>query len=163
VFRADAFKATRGSNMTLGFMSDHPSQRKPLYVASFICMGLTALNVLFGLFVALHHVIIFVKFDTILPNQIPVHLYTLGGFLALAATLALFHTNLGTNAGPVLLWLSRIGLVLGVATIATVPGGQPPGTWIAHVGVLEIFSVILPLLFLGYLAYRSAPALFSRR
>jgi hypothetical protein len=144
-------------------MSDHASQRKLLYIAGVVCMGLTALNVLFGLFVALHHAIIFVKFNSILPNQIPVHLYTLGGLLALAAALALLRTNLGKDAGPALLWLSRIGLVVGVAAIATVPGGQPPGTWIAHVGVLDIFSVILPLLFLGYLAYKSAQALFSRR
>jgi hypothetical protein len=144
-------------------MSEYASQRKPLYIAGFICMGLTALNVLFGLFVALHHAIIFVKFDAEIPsNQIPVHLYTFGGLLALSATLALLRTDLGRTAGPVLLWLSRIGLVLGFVAIATVPGGQPPGTWIAHVGVLEIFDVILPLLFLGYLSYRSARDLSSR-
>jgi hypothetical protein len=145
-------------------MSEYASQRKPLYISGFICMGLTALNVLFGLFVALHQAIIFVKFDAEIPSsQIPVHLYTLGGLLALSATLNLLRTDLGRTAGPTLLWFSRIGLVLGFAAIATVPGGQPPGSWMAHVGVLEIFSVILPLLFLGYLAYRSAQALFSRR
>lgn len=124
------------------------------YVAWLICMGLTLLNVLFGLFTALHHLLILVRLDADIPaNQIPVHLYTVGGLLALAGTVVMLRTDFGVTTSVRVLWLARTFLILGFAAIAIVPGGRPPGTWFTEFGMQEIFSVILPLSFIGYTIY----------
>jgi hypothetical protein len=132
-------------------MTEGRLKRWVLWVAWFVCMGVTALNALFGLCVALYHVVIVLRFGSeIGANQIPVHLYTLGACLAVVGTVMMLKTDFGRAASTRWLWVTRTFLVIGFAAIAVVPGGLPPLTWMVLSWGLMLISVVLPLAFIGY-------------
>jgi hypothetical protein len=132
-------------------MNSYRPSKKALYFAGLISMAMPIVSVVVLLFLALHHTIIFLKFDAQIPsNQLPGYLHAVALCLGLAGTLMLWRNHIGRPLASVLLWVAGFCLLVGFIAIAI---GLPPGNWLRKLEVLDLFSVVFPLSFMAYLAF----------
>lgn len=134
-----------------------------LKVEAFACMFFTALGALWGLVMTLHWIVITLRFGGAVPSESWIKsIYAIGAALGLLAVVFLLATRLGRTASARSLRIAKIGLLCGAIVAAVIPEGVLPHERfeIAWDGFREVFMSVLPLIFLGHIAFLARAALF---